>query len=302
MAAESRESAVRNPLQGLIGALELLGEAADDVERRTWLDVARQCADELAAALEVAPTAAVGRSLDVLVVDDVETNRVLLATILGKARHRVATAADGRAGVEAARDGDYDVIIMDLVMPELDGLAAARAIRALPGTRGRVPIIGLSGNADPADRARSREAGIDEHLGKPVDRDVLLGCVARLVAREPLQVIDVRTLAQLRADLGEEHFLPLLADYRHEIARRLEAVGALDALADPARMMRDAHDLKSSAATVGAVALTEAAARLEDASRRRDADLSARRDAVMATRRATLDALDAALHAPESGG
>jgi len=301
MAAEFREAALRNPLQGLIGALDLLGEATDDGERRAWLDVARQCADELAAALEVAPTAVGGRSLDILVVDDVETNRVLLATILGKARHRVATAVDGRAGVEAARDADYDVIIMDLVMPELDGLAATRAIRALPGARGRVPIIGLSGNAQPADRARSRDAGIDEHLGKPVDRDVLLGCIARLAAREPIGVIDAGALARLRADLGEEQFLPLLADYRHEIARRFEAVGGLDALADPARMMRDAHDLKSSAATVGAVALAEAATLLEDASRRRGADLSARRDAVMATRRATLDALDAALQVADSG-
>lgn len=294
--ADPGDPRLRASLQGLIGALDLLAEATGEVERQDWLALARSCADELAAILGAgAPAPQAGRPLRILVADDVETNRLLLGAMLGKAGHRVAFAEDGNAALAAAGRGGYDLIVMDMLMPGLDGLAATRAIRALPGAAGRVPILGLSGNAEPEDRRLAREAGLDAHLGKPVDRAALFDSIRRLTAPADDMALDPAALAQLKADVGTAQFATLLADYRVEIVQRLDALAAPDALADPARLAHHAHDLQSSAAMVGAATLSAAAAALARAAREPGEDLPRCRDAVLAARAAALGALDEAL-------
>jgi len=283
---------LRAPLQGLIGALDLLAEAASEAERRDWLALARACADELASALGEDTGAQPARPLAILVADDVEPNRLLLGAMLGKAGHRVTFAVDGGAAVAAAARGGLDLVILDMLMPGMDGLAAARAIRALDGAAGRVPILGLSGNAGPEDRRRAREAGCDEHLSKPVERGALFASIERLAAPAAV-LLDAAALAQLKSDLGAAGYRPLLEEYRAEIARHLDALAAPEP-ADPARA---AHDLQSCAAVVGASALAEAAAALERAARQPGGAWSAPRDAVLALRAATLAAIDQAVRA-----
>ena len=298
MGGGGNDEALRASLQGLIGALDLLAEAGNEEDRRAWLALARACADELAAALEGGmPRSPTDAGLSILVADDVETNRLVLGSILTRAGHRVDFAVDGAAAVAAAARGGYDVILMDMLMPQLDGIEAAKAIRALPDPAGHVAIIGLSASASPDDRRRSLEAGLDEHLGKPVDRGVLFAALLRLTARPSEGVLDASALAQLKADVGAAQFGSLLGEYRAEVARRLDALAATDALDDPQQLARHAHDLKSSAAAVGATALSAAAATLELGAIERASDLARRRDAVLAGRDAALDALDAALAA-----
>ena len=103
----------------------------------------------------------------VLLADDEEINRVLGTALLAKLGYRTAIAHDGREAVEMAGACDYDAILMDCMMPAVDGLQATREIRAAEGTR-RVPIIALTALAMPGDRERCLQAGMDDYLTKPV--------------------------------------------------------------------------------------------------------------------------------------
>lgn len=106
--------------------------------------------------------------LCILVADDAPANRELVSAILGSMGVDVHAVADGVEAVEAARTGAYDLILMDVHMPVMDGLDATRAIRALDGPVARVPIIALTANVQPEQVERCREAGMDDHCGKPI--------------------------------------------------------------------------------------------------------------------------------------
>ena len=104
----------------------------------------------------------------VLVTDDHEDTRFLLRTMLERRGYSVIEAADGEEAVAMALDARPDLILMDVSLPRLDGLAAARRIRRL-GRAASAPIVFISGHAEPAYRARAREAGCDDFLVKPFD-------------------------------------------------------------------------------------------------------------------------------------
>jgi signal transduction histidine kinase/ActR/RegA family two-component response regulator len=122
------------------------------------------------------PDAGVAR---VLLVDDHPMNRELGQAILTLAGCDVTSVGDGAQAVEAARTGEFDVILMDVHMPKMDGLAASRAIRALPGAASVTPIIALTADVRPEQVASCREAGMTDHVGKPINREQLLQAVAR---------------------------------------------------------------------------------------------------------------------------
>jgi CheY-like chemotaxis protein len=107
--------------------------------------------------------------LRVLLAEDNATNQYVITAHLAAANHDVETVTNGRAAVDAAATGAFDVVLMDVQMPEIDGLAAARAIRALPGAAGTVPIIALTANAMPGDRDTCLAAGMTDYLCKPID-------------------------------------------------------------------------------------------------------------------------------------
>ena len=117
--------------------------------------------------------------ISVLLVDDHPTNRELGQLMLGLLGCQVDLACDGREAIEAARKGAYDVILMDVHMPVVDGLAATRAIRAMDGPAGQVPIIAMSADVLPEQVARMREAGMVDNLGKPIDIASLQDCLSR---------------------------------------------------------------------------------------------------------------------------
>ena len=117
--------------------------------------------------------------------DDAAANRELVTAILGSLGVAIETVADGAEAVEAARSGLYDLILMDVHMPVMDGLNATRAIRKLEGPAGRAPIIALTANVQPDQVERCREAGMDAHVGKPVQVDELLRTMAASLADRP---------------------------------------------------------------------------------------------------------------------
>jgi len=140
---------------------------------------------------EPAPAAsAAGSGLAILIAEDNEINALLARTLVAKLGHRPTSAADGSAAFEAwraARDAGapFDLVLMDLHMPESDGIEAARAIRAAEGGDAHTPIIALTADALSEDRDASLAAGMDGFLTKPLDRERLTELLAAL-ARSPL--------------------------------------------------------------------------------------------------------------------
>jgi CheY-like chemotaxis protein len=114
------------------------------------------------------------RSAHVLVVDDNATNRMVAQALCEMFDCTCEAASDGQEAVEMARAGRFDLILMDIKMPRMDGIAAARAIRALPGEAGQAPIVALTANADPDDAAEYLAVGMDGVVEKPMKPEHLL--------------------------------------------------------------------------------------------------------------------------------
>jgi signal transduction histidine kinase/ActR/RegA family two-component response regulator len=112
--------------------------------------------------------------LKVLYADDHANNRVLVQAVLATQGHLCETVCDGAEAVAAARAGDYDLILMDIQMPVMDGVSAAREIRGLPGPRGRTPILALTANTLAEQKAAYAAAGMNDCLAKPVNMGELL--------------------------------------------------------------------------------------------------------------------------------
>jgi CheY-like chemotaxis protein/nitrogen-specific signal transduction histidine kinase len=123
-----------------------------------------------------------GRSLHVLCAEDNPYARVVLNTILTELGHRADFAGTGEAAVAAVKRGGYDVVLMDVTLPGLDGLGAVRAIRALPNGGAGIRIIGVSGRSDRGDREAAIAAGMDDFLAKPVSPTAL---AQALIAHAP---------------------------------------------------------------------------------------------------------------------
>lgn len=113
------------------------------------------------------------RALSLLVVEDNKINQLLAMTLLRKAGHDVEIATNGKEGVEALRNQSFDVVLMDMQMPEMDGLEATRVIRGLPDERARTPIIAMTANALASDQKLCLDAGMDDYLAKPIDPKAL---------------------------------------------------------------------------------------------------------------------------------
>jgi CheY-like chemotaxis protein len=131
-----------------------------------------------------APAGAIPGGIKILMADDAAPNRELVTAILGGLGLALETVCDGAEAVDAARTGAYDLILMDVHMPVMDGLDATRAIRALGGAIGRTPIIALTANVQPEQVQRCLEAGMDGHVGKPIQLSALLGALGAALARD----------------------------------------------------------------------------------------------------------------------
>lgn len=127
----------------------------------------------------------------VLLAEDNPINTVLATAILKRAGHHVDVAANGREALEAFEHAAYDVVLMDMRMPEMDGLEATRSLRQRGYTD--VPIIALTANAMGTDRDECQAAGMDDFLSKPFEPDDLLTTIQRLVSEKTLQAVPAET-------------------------------------------------------------------------------------------------------------
>ncbi len=154
------------------------------------LDFPVLAADEAAAAPERAPASLAGRT--VLVVDDQAMNRSAANALCTAFGMRVLEADHGQQALALLRAGTVpDAVLMDMSMPGLDGLQTTRALRALPGPAGRVPVVALTANDSVTVRQEAADAGMQEVLGKPVDGELLRRTLARWIAPEAASAMAV---------------------------------------------------------------------------------------------------------------
>ncbi|MEN9314601.1 MAG: hypothetical protein RIS35_994 [Pseudomonadota bacterium] len=123
-----------------------------------------------------------GRPLRILVAEDNIVNQKLIRAMLERMGHAVDLVEDGGAAVRQVQAKPYDVVLMDIQMPGMDGEAATRAIRALPGAVSKIPIVALTANAMAGHREMYLDAGMDDHIAKPVDRALLDRVLQRVTA------------------------------------------------------------------------------------------------------------------------
>jgi two-component system sensor histidine kinase/response regulator len=216
------------------------------------------------------------RRLRVLLAEDNAINRELVVRILSKRGHAVVVAANGKQAVSALETQSFDVVLMDVQMPEMDGFEATAAIRQKEKANGaHVPIIALTAHAMKGDRERCLAGGMDGYVSKPVQAEELIKAVEGLDGYSPAagkpsdlinEVVD-REVALARVD-GDEGLLADLAKlFCEESPKLLSAVQDAVAKRDTAALKRAAHSLKGSISTFAARDATEAALRLEDLAR-----------------------------------
>ncbi|NVN87824.1 MAG: response regulator [Rhodopseudomonas sp.] len=230
---------------------------------------------------------AYGRPLRVLIVDDNPTNRLIAARMLQDFPIQTNMACDGTEAVTAATRFSYDVILMDMRMPEMDGLEATRAIRAHGGNLTNVPIIAFTANAFAEDATACREAGMNDYVAKPVRKKVLVEALLRVLpdhqlapriddlagapplapdpAATPTSRLFVggKAFDHLLQEIGETATLEILGVFVRETRARLTLLDSLHVSTDRRRIEREAHSLKSAAGTFGLDQLAELARALE---------------------------------------
>jgi signal transduction histidine kinase/HPt (histidine-containing phosphotransfer) domain-containing protein len=216
------------------------------------------------------------RRMRVLLAEDSPANQLVAATLLRKEGHHVDVAGNGFEAVEATRTRPYDIIFMDMFMPEMDGLAATREIRALPGPAGRVPIVALTANVMAGDRERFLASGMNGVLAKPVTGRMLAEALARhvpagggeiMTADQPPSGIDEDHFARLRRGLSPDTLVMLIGACVDEVRQRSRSLDGAAAAADLPMLQREAHALRGGAANYGLRELAERAAAIEKASR-----------------------------------
>jgi len=228
------------------------------------------------AAGEVVPetprTEATVPPLRVLVAEDDPVSQEVAVGFLRRRGHEVDVVADGRTAVEAVRASTYDVVLMDLHMPGMDGLAAAREIRRLPGGAGDVPIIALSASAMQDSVERARAAGMNDHLVKPIDPVELARALAhharpstRPSAPPDDGAVDEERLRLLVESLGPAKMAVLVAELPEHIHPQRERVAEACAKGDLVETRAAAHMLCGMAASLGLTALSALTGAIEEA-------------------------------------
>jgi signal transduction histidine kinase/CheY-like chemotaxis protein/HPt (histidine-containing phosphotransfer) domain-containing protein len=219
------------------------------------------------------------RRLHILLAEDNVVNQRLAATLLERRGHKVIIAGNGREALTAFGAQPFDVVLMDVQMPEMGGFQATAAIRALQSERGmpHVPIIAMTAHAMKGDRERCLAAGMDEYLTKPLDPRRLWALVEQMASgaepaadRSEPTTLSMEVLARVGGDRA------LLAEisrlFVEDAPRHLQMIRkALDA-GDGESLRRAAHGLKGAAANFDAEGVVSAARMLEEIGRRGDAD------------------------------
>jgi CheY-like chemotaxis protein len=262
------------------------------IKQSDLFDAIAEVLGEAAAPQEIDDQLPILPPLDVLLVEDSLVNQKLALGVLGQFGHRITVAGNGREAVEITATRDFDVVLMDVQMPELDGLGATREIRLRERHTGKhALIIAMTAHALTGDRERCLDAGMDEYLPKPIrprqlvetiaavtGKALVVGPTASPVSESPAAAAPASNKmvdweAALAATAGDQGLLCELIDAyfleRPRLARELD-----DALerTDFDLLHRAAHTIKSSMRLFGAARPLDLSFRLEQLGRKREVD------------------------------
>ena len=210
-----------------------------------------------------------------LLAEDSSTNRAVIKSALAKIGLDVETANNGLEAVRLSDAQPFDLILMDLAMPEMDGLEATRAIRSGDGPNRETRVVAITANAFEEDRERCFAAGMNDFVSKPINIASFRRDIQRWLSELPSEdstesssrLVDTSVLEQLRRDTGSD-VLPSIFDlFVEESEQRLVSMGEAYAAENWEKLGNEAHALKSSSGSFGAIRLQALARELEFAAR-----------------------------------
>jgi PAS domain S-box-containing protein len=215
------------------------------------------------------------RRARILLAEDTAMSQEVVLAVLTRAGHEVEVVGDGSAAVEAIKKRVFDLVLLDLQMPQMDGIKAAQAIRAMPGHAKDVPIIALTARASPRDAEHCRAAGMNDHVAKPISAGELVALVDRWLEAEPVQrtpprprpaarppLVDKDAVGALELHLGADKAARMVDAAIKEIPERLERM--LRQVSDRGRIAEDAHELVTVAGNLGLNELRQHCRRLTE--------------------------------------
>ena len=229
------------------------------------------------------PTRTAG--MKILLVEDNAVNQMLATAILKKAGHKVDVAVNGVEAVEAVRNNVFDAVLMDIQMPEMDGLEATRNIRRLEDPEhANIYIIAMTANALMGDRDTCLSAGMNDYLPKPIDQKKLLAALSKassvaIVGEETVVIdeqddraalLDTAMIDELEETIGAESLGSMLSMTLGEMPATAALITAASASGDLEKVRKEVHDMGSNFGSYGAMRLSEHARAIEKACREND--------------------------------
>ena len=210
--------------------------------------------------------------LSVLLAEDNIVNQRVASALLEKIGHRVTICNNGLEAVKAVTDGAFDLVLMDIQMPVMDGLAAAVAIRALADPhKARIPILAISANVRESDIALYRSHGIDEVLTKPLRPEILHSllrrCASASATPQTDSLLDETQIAALQEALPPQKLAELMAMARDSLLASQDALREGWRQGEPRQIAAAAHRLAGVARNFGCRALGQCAARIEESAK-----------------------------------
>jgi PAS domain S-box-containing protein len=262
--------AICKQIAGLMGA-EIGVESLPGAGSTFHFVVPIMLADDQTPILEVErkePDTDLKEGLVILLAEDNATNQIVVSHALERAGCEVDIANNGREAVQAAQNHDYDCILMDISMPEMDGLEATQKIKA--GRRNaETPIIALTAYSLRGDRERFLASGMQDFLAKPVEKEDLLACIARHTGKQktlrvgaftPEEAASLAAAREILSTMPDDLKHKLLQQFVDDTVKRREAVLSAVETGDLDQLEHATHALKSVAGTLGATELTNVAA------------------------------------------
>jgi PAS domain S-box-containing protein len=304
---------IRTPMNGVLGMMTALRQTNLDDRQLAQLDRAQAAGDALRALIddiidiadspmaadalaapsapengqgEARPLLIEGRRPCILVADDIETNQIVLASMLDTLGCDHQVVSDGAQALAAARNGGIDAILMDVQMPVMDGAEATRQIRQLEGRAGQIPIIGVTAQAIQTERDALTAAGMTTCLAKPIGVPALAAALTSAFSPSPQVLLDAATFTAALAPLRPDRRRLLFDQMVSDIESLVSAFAAATAENNADGVSRARHSLTGIASAFGANAMLA----ILDASREPGSDSAAAATDLATVARTTIAA------------